>query len=111
MLGGHSDGSKAYTPTAEDDRGNRPRTRHVEVGGDEVEMLNLVVLEDWQQRREVGNGIGSAIVEMEAIGRDAGGGEDSMSAFRLFTRGDPDIEIGIIASEQRGSFFPFWSTA
>ncbi len=70
-IGGDDDRGEGNAVTAENDGGDRLCPGHVVVGGDQVDVMDVLAIQILNQGGEVGYGVGGAIVQINTIGGDA----------------------------------------
>ena len=96
----------ADAATAEDDLGDRHSPRHVVVGGDQVNGLDIKAFKIVYQSGEVGDGIDGAIVQMQSLVVDFGWVKNVVAYVVGGGAGrDPNGEMGIFGGEV--GCFPF----
>ena len=78
----------------------------MEVGGDQVNVVNIVGFEVFHEGTKVGDGIDGAAIVNDAVIWNVGGYKNRLNVFDGITAGNPDFEVGMILGELGGELFP-----
>lgn len=95
ILGGNFYGGDGDPVATEDEKSNGASAGQMIGGGEEIDVVDIVLLKNRHETDEVGEGINGAVVEVEAGEGDACLLKMSDYQVGRTARGDPDGEFGV----------------